>query len=69
MFSATESSLTSWFSWWTVWMPSLMDWEGSRAVYDLPSRKDVEACIVGEEVISRGEAPTVLFRERTKKEA
>jgi ATP-dependent Clp protease ATP-binding subunit ClpX len=38
-------------------------------MYDLPSRKDVEACIIGEEVITRGESPTVLFRERTKKEA
>jgi ATP-dependent Clp protease ATP-binding subunit ClpX len=38
-------------------------------MYDLPSRKDVEACIVGEEVITRGEAPTVVFRERSKKEA
>ena len=38
-------------------------------MYDLPSRKDVEACIVGEEVITRGEPPTILFRERTKKEA
>jgi ATP-dependent Clp protease ATP-binding subunit ClpX len=38
-------------------------------MYDLPSRKDVEACIVNEEVITRGEAPTVVFRERTKKEA
>jgi ATP-dependent Clp protease ATP-binding subunit ClpX len=38
-------------------------------MYDLPSRKDVEACIVTEEVITRGEPPTVVFRERTKKEA
>ncbi len=38
-------------------------------MYDLPSRKDVEACIIGEEVISSGEAPVVAFRERTKKEA
>jgi len=38
-------------------------------MYDLPSRKDVEACVVGEEVITRGEPPTVLFRERSKKEA
>jgi ATP-dependent Clp protease ATP-binding subunit ClpX len=38
-------------------------------MYDLPSRKDVEACIVGEEVITRGKTPTVVFRERSKKEA
>jgi len=38
-------------------------------MYDLPSRKDVEACIITEEVITRGESPTVVFRERSKKEA
>ena len=30
MFSATESSSTSWFSWCTVWMPSSMERDGSR---------------------------------------
>jgi ATP-dependent Clp protease ATP-binding subunit ClpX len=38
-------------------------------MYDLPSRKDVEACIVEEGVITRGEAPTVIYRERARKEA
>jgi len=38
-------------------------------MYDLPSRKDVEACIVDEGVITRGEAPTVIYRERARKEA
>jgi len=38
-------------------------------MYDLPSRKDVEACIVDEGVILRGEAPTVVYRERARKEA
>ncbi|MCA9726464.1 MAG: ATP-dependent Clp protease ATP-binding subunit ClpX [Candidatus Eisenbacteria bacterium] len=38
-------------------------------MYDLPSRKDVEACIVHEGVIQRGEAPELVMRERHKKEA
>ena len=38
-------------------------------MYDLPSRKDVEACIVDEGVITRGETPTVVYRERARKEA
>jgi len=38
-------------------------------MYDLPSRKDVEACIIEEGVITRGEAPTVIYRERARKEA
>jgi ATP-dependent Clp protease ATP-binding subunit ClpX len=38
-------------------------------MYDLPSRKDVEACIVDEGVITRGEPPTVIYRERARKEA
>jgi len=29
----------------------------------------VEACIVDEGVITRGEAPTVIYRERPRKEA
>jgi ATP-dependent Clp protease ATP-binding subunit ClpX len=38
-------------------------------MYDLPSRKDVEACIVHDGVILRGEAPELIMRERHKKEA
>jgi ATP-dependent Clp protease ATP-binding subunit ClpX len=38
-------------------------------MYDLPSRKDVEACIVHEGVILRGEVPELVMRERHKKEA
>ncbi|MBK8231796.1 MAG: ATP-dependent Clp protease ATP-binding subunit ClpX [Candidatus Eisenbacteria bacterium] len=39
-------------------------------MYDLPSRKDVEACIVDEGVISRNEPPEVIYRDhRSKREA
>jgi ATP-dependent Clp protease ATP-binding subunit ClpX len=38
-------------------------------MYDLPSRKDVEACIVHDGVILRGESPELIMRERHKKEA
>jgi ATP-dependent Clp protease ATP-binding subunit ClpX len=38
-------------------------------MYDLPSRKDVEACIIDEGVITRGEPPAVVYRERARKEA
>ena len=38
-------------------------------MYDLPSRKDVEACIVHDGVILRGETPELIMRERHKKEA
>jgi len=38
-------------------------------MYDLPSRKDVEACSIDEGVILRKEAPTITLREPDKKEA
>ena len=38
-------------------------------MYDLPSRRDVEACLVDESVILRGESPEILLREPDKKEA
>jgi ATP-dependent Clp protease ATP-binding subunit ClpX len=38
-------------------------------MYDLPSRKDVEACIIDVDVITRGEPPNILLREPDKKEA
>ncbi len=36
-------------------------------MYDLPSKNDVEACTITEEVITRGEAPTVTLREKPRK--
>ncbi len=39
-------------------------------MYDLPSRRDVEACIIDEGVITKGEAPVLSFRDqRSKREA
>jgi ATP-dependent Clp protease ATP-binding subunit ClpX len=41
-----------------------------NVMYELPSRRDVEACVIDEGSISRGEPPTIVFREtRSKREA
>ncbi len=38
-------------------------------MYDLPSRKDVEACVITDDVILKGEPPEVIHRVPSKKEA
>ena len=36
-------------------------------MYDLPSKDDVEACTITEEVITQGQTPLVTYREKPKK--
>jgi ATP-dependent Clp protease ATP-binding subunit ClpX len=33
-------------------------------MYDLPSLKDVQECVIGEEVITRGEQPLLLLAKQ-----
>jgi ATP-dependent Clp protease ATP-binding subunit ClpX len=35
-------------------------------MYDLPSLKDVQECVVGEEVITRGEQPLLLYSKKAE---
>ncbi|MBM3288119.1 MAG: ATP-dependent Clp protease ATP-binding subunit ClpX [Candidatus Eisenbacteria bacterium] len=36
-------------------------------MYDLPSKRDVEVCLITEEVITQGQAPIVTLKERPRK--
>ncbi len=38
-----------------------------NTMYDLPTKRDVEACTITAEVITQGEAPIVTLRDRTRK--
>jgi ATP-dependent Clp protease ATP-binding subunit ClpX len=35
-------------------------------MYDLPSLKDVQECVVGEEVILKGEDPLLLYSDQAE---
>jgi ATP-dependent Clp protease ATP-binding subunit ClpX len=37
-------------------------------MYDLPSLKDVQECVIGEEVITRGEQPLLLYAKENAAE-
>jgi ATP-dependent Clp protease ATP-binding subunit ClpX len=48
---------------------SVMEEAMLNVMYDLPSRSDVESCIITEETITKGEPPILRYREASKKEA
>jgi ATP-dependent Clp protease ATP-binding subunit ClpX len=35
-------------------------------MYDMPSREDVEECVVGEEVIEQGAEPLLVFKQEAE---
>jgi ATP-dependent Clp protease ATP-binding subunit ClpX len=35
-------------------------------MYDLPSKKDVQECVISEQVITNGDYPVILYQNRSE---